>query len=332
MTRSARAGQPRAEEARRRDLDAARRVLQLAGEGVAALAAGLGEEFGRALDLLDAATGKIVVSGMGKSGHIGRKIAATLASTGAPAHYVHPAEASHGDLGMVTRQDVVLALSNSGETDELRDLVAYAKLIRAPLVGIVGRARSSLAEAADAALVLPGVPEACPLGLAPTTSTTMMMALGDALAVALMERRGFTPDQFQVLHPGGRLGRRFVMVRDIMHVGEALPLTSPETPMSEALIVMTEKRLGCIGVADAAGALVGIITDGDLRRHMSDGLLSRPAGEVMTRNPKTIRANALAAEAIGFMNANRITCLFVTEDDRPIGVFNVHDILRAGIA
>ena len=332
MTRSAGLGQPRAADARRRDLEAARRVLQLAGEGVAALARELGDEFSRAVDLLEAPGGKIVVSGMGKSGHVGRKIAATLASTGSPAHYVHPAEASHGDLGMVAAQDVVLVLSNSGETNELRDLVAYAKLIRAPLVAIVGKARSSLAEAADAALVLPSVPEACPLGLAPTTSTTMMMALGDALAVALMERRGFTPDQFQVLHPGGRLGRRFVMVRDIMHVGDAMPLARPETPMSEALIVMTEKRLGCIGVVDERGALVGIVTDGDLRRHMSDSLLSRTVGEVMTRDPKTIRANALAAEAIGFMNANRITCLFVTEGERPVGVFNVHDILRAGIA
>jgi arabinose-5-phosphate isomerase len=330
MTRPA--SRPAAEQGRQRDLDAARRVLRLAGEGLAALASGLDAELTRALDLIDGRAGKIVVTGMGKSGHVGRKIAATLASTGAPSHYVHPAEASHGDLGMIAAQDVVLALSNSGETAELKDMIAYTRLLRIPLVAIVGRGGSSLAEAADAALVLPPAPEACPLGLAPTTSTTMMLALGDALAVALMERRGFSPDQFQVLHPGGRLGSRFIRVEDVMHGPEELPLTAPQTPMAEAIIEMTRRSFGCVGVLDPEGRLAGIVTDGDLRRHMSGRLLELTAGEVMTREPKTIRPGALAAEALGAMQANQITCLFVVEDGAPKGIVHVHDILRAGIA
>ena len=314
------------------DLAAARRVLTLAAEGLRQAADGLGAPFLAAVDLLHGVAGKVVLSGMGKSGHIANKIAATLASTGRPAHAVHPAEASHGDLGMIGAQDALLLLSNSGETAELRDLVAYARLSRVPLLALVGRAKSSLAEAADVALVLPPVAEACPLGLAPTTSTTLMLALGDALAVALMVRRGFTPDQFQVLHPGGRLGRRFVKVEDIMHRGGELPLAAPDLAMSEALIVMTEKRFGCLGIVDAAGRLIGIVTDGDLRRHMADDLLRLPASAVMTAQPKTIRPKALAAEALGFMNAHNITSLFAVEDGRPEGIVHVHDILRAGIA
>lgn len=330
MTRSA--SRAAADRDQQHDLDAARRVLRLAGEGLAALAAGLDAEFARALDLIGGRPGKIVVTGMGKSGHVGRKIAATLASTGAPAHYVHPAEASHGDLGMVTAQDAVLALSNSGETAELRDLVAYTRLLHIPLVAVVGRGGSSLAEAADAALVLPPAPEACPLGLAPTTSTTMMLALGDALAVALMERKGFSPDQFQVLHPGGRLGSRFIRVADVMHGPDELPLTAPQVRMAEAILEMTRRRFGCVGVLDVSGRLVGVVTDGDLRRHMSDGLLELKVAEVMTREPKTIRPGALAAEALGAMQAAQITCLFVVEDGAPRGIVHVHDILRAGIA
>jgi arabinose-5-phosphate isomerase len=225
-----------------------------------------------------------------------------------------------------------LVLSNSGETAELRDVVAYARLSRVPLLAIVGRPGSSLAEAADVALVLPTIAEACPLGMAPTTSTTMMLVLGDALAVALMERRGFSAESFQVLHPGGRLGRRFIKVEDIMHTGAELPLAAPFTPMSEAILTMTEKRFGCLGVVDADGRLTGIITDGDLRRHMDSGLLGARADQVMTGGPKTIRAGALAAEALGLMNAHNITCLFVTDDNRPKGIIHVHDILRAGIA
>lgn len=314
------------------DIAVARRVLALAGEGLAAVASQLGQAFVAAVDLLSAPGGKVVVSGMGKSGHVGNKIAATFASTGTPAHFVHPAEASHGDLGMVAREDRLLVLSNSGETAELHDLVAYARLVRAPLIALVGRPRSSVAEAADVALILPPIPEACPLGLAPTTSTTMMLALGDALAVATMRRRGFSAEQFQVLHPGGRLGRQFVRVSDIMHQGDELPLVGPDMVLADAILVMTEKRFGCLGVRDAAGRLVGMVTDGDLRRHMAPDLLSRHVGEVMTGRPKTIRPQALAAEAIGFMNASHITCLFATEDDRPVGIVHVHDILRAGIA
>ena len=269
---------------------------------------------------------------MGKSGHVGRKIAATFASTGMPAHFVHPGEASHGDLGMVGRDDAVLALSNSGETSELNDLIYYTRLLRLPLVAIVGRGGSTLAKAADVALVLPRAPEACPLGLAPTTSTTMMLALGDALAVALMERRGFSAADYEVLHPGGSLGRRFVKVEDIMAVGAAMPLVGPGAGMSEAILEMSEKRYGCVGVVGDDGRLAGIITDGDLRRHMGDGVLSRAVGDVMTLGPKTIRRRALAAEALGFMNQAKITTLFVTEDDRPVGVLHMHDILNAGIA
>ncbi|MDP6704931.1 MAG: KpsF/GutQ family sugar-phosphate isomerase [Alphaproteobacteria bacterium] len=315
-----------------RDLAAARRVVALAGEGMRRLGAELGHSFTKACDLLAGVEGKVVVSGMGKSGHIANKIAATLASTGTPAHYLHPAEASHGDLGMIGPGDVLMVLSNSGETAELGDLVGFARLSRVPMVAIVGRAESSLAEAAEAALVLPAMAEACPLGLAPTTSTTAMLVLGDALAVALMERRGFSADHFQVLHPGGRLGRRFVKVEDIMHTGSELPLTAPEAPMSEAILVMTEKRFGCLGVTDPAGRLLGIITDGDLRRHMGTDLLDNSAGGIMTTAPKTIRPKALAAEALGFMNANSITSLFVAEDGVPEGIVHIHDILRAGIA
>ncbi len=315
---------------------AAARVLRLEADALGLLADQLDDHFDAAVDLLAGIKGKLVVSGMGKSGHIARKIAATLASTGTPAHYVHPGEASHGDLGMIGRDDGVLTLSNSGETAELNDLVAYAKFRRIPLLAMVGKAPSTLGSAADVALVLPPMAEACPMGLAPTTSTTMMLGLGDALAVALMERRGFSADQFQVLHPGGRLGREFIKVEDLMHVGAELPICTVETPMSAAILTMTEKRFGCIGVVDAAGALIGIVTDGDLSRHMDDGLMAKVVGDVMTPGPKTIRTGALAAEALGFMNANKITCLFVAGEvhapGKPVGILHVHDILRAGIA
>ncbi len=311
---------------------AAARVLGLEADGLRKLADGLDENFDAAVDTLARIRGKLVVSGMGKSGHIGRKIAATLASTGTPAHYVHPGEASHGDLGMIGPDDGVLTLSNSGETAELNDLVAYAKFRRIPLLAMVGKAHSTLQAAADVTLVLPAMAEACPMGLAPTTSTTMMLGLGDALAVALMERRGFSPDQFQVLHPGGRLGREFIKVGDLMHLGSELPLCADDAVMSVVLLTMTEKRFGCVGVLDSAGALRGIVTDGDLSRHMDDGLMRKTVSDVMTHDPKTIRPKALAAEALGFMNANNITCLFVTEDGLPKGILHVHDILRAGIA
>jgi arabinose-5-phosphate isomerase len=315
------------------DLASARRVLGAEAAALQAMATALGDSFVLALDLLTVnGGGRVIVSGMGKSGHVARKIAATLASTGSPALYVHPSEASHGDLGMITTHDAVLALSNSGETLELTDLVDYSRRFAIPLVAITSDPRSTLAAAADQALILPEVGEACPMGLAPTTSTTLMMALGDALAVALLERRGFSPADFQVFHPGGRLGHRLLKVADLMHGGDALPLVSTELMMSEVLLVMTHKSFGCVGVTDAAGRLVGIITDGDLRRHMEPHLVERQAVEVMTANPKTMRPRALAAEALRVMNANAITSLFVIEDGRPVGILHLHDCLRAGVA
>jgi arabinose-5-phosphate isomerase len=314
--------------------EAAERVLRLEADALHGLADGLGEKFDAAIDLLFATTGKVVISGMGKSGHVARKIAATLASTGSPAHFVHPGEASHGDLGMIRREDAVLALSNSGETAELNDLVAYAKFRRIPLLAMVGKAPSTLAASADVALVLPTMPEACPMGLAPTTSTTMMLALGDALAVALMQRRGFSSDQFRVLHPGGRLGRDFLKVEDLMHTGEAMPIVASGTAMSEAVLVMTAKGFGCVGVTAGDDRLLGIVTDGDLRRHMGTDLLARRVDEVMTPSAKTIRPKALAAEALGLMNnaEHPFTSLFVADGEAAVGFLHMHDILRAGIA
>ena len=315
------------------DLACAQRVLRLEAEGLEALAQSLDEVFTEALDLLDGRTGRVVVTGIGKSGHVARKIAATLASTGTPALFVHPAEASHGDLGMIGPEgDAVIALSNSGETTELADLVAYAKRFHIPLIAITGRADSALAQAADVALVLPASDEASPMGLAPTTSTTVMLALGDAIAVALLERKGFSPDRFHALHPGGRLGRTLLKVADLMHRGEEVPLASGDTAMADALLVMTNKRFGCVAIVDGDGVLQGVITDGDLRRHMSPGLLDLTAAEVMTRAPKTIGADALASEAVGLMNSNTITNLFVVEDGRPVGILHIHDCLRAGVA
>jgi arabinose-5-phosphate isomerase len=271
---------------------------------------------------------------MGKSGHVARKVAATFASTGTPALFVHPAEASHGDLGMIVPGDAVLALSNSGETAELADLVAHSRRFGLPLVAITARAGSALAKAADVALTLPDAAEACPMGLAPTTSTTMQMALGDALAVALLTRRGFTEADFRQFHPGGRLGTRLQRVRDLMHTDEAVPLALPDTVMDRALLMITEKRFGCLGVVDPAGRLAGIVTDGDLRRAMGPDLLSRQVGDIMTRSPRTIAPDALAVEALHVMNARErpITTLFAVDPDgRPVGILHIHDLLRAGI-
>jgi arabinose-5-phosphate isomerase len=315
-------------------LEAARRVLRAEADAVLALARRLDGGFERFVARLAATEGRVVVTGMGKSGHIARKIAATFASTGTPALFVHPAEASHGDLGMIARSDLVLALSNSGETPELADIVAYSRRFAIPLLAIVGRAPSSLASAADQVLILPDLPEACPLGLAPTTSTTAMLALGDALAVALLERRGFGAQEFGVLHPGGKLGRRLIRVDQLMHKGDELPLVGRSARMGEALLEMTAKRLGCVGVVDERSCLCGIVTDGDLRRHMSPDLLERPVTEIMTPAPRAIRPQALAAEALAVMNqAERpVTVLFVVEGERPVGVLHMHDCLRAGVA
>jgi arabinose-5-phosphate isomerase len=311
----------------------ARRVLGQEARALNALAARLDGVFSEAVEAIYGIKGRVAVTGMGKSGHIARKIAATLASTGTPAFFVHPGEASHGDLGMITVRDAVLALSNSGEAAELDAILAYSRRFAIPLIAMTGSADNTLARAADLALVLPREPEACPMGLAPTTSTTMMVGLGDALAVALMERRGFSEDEYRTFHPGGQIGRILLKVSDVMHGPEGLPLIAPERPMSQAIIVMTESGFGCAGVVDTEGRLVGIITDGDLRRHMGPGLMESPVGTVMTLGPKTIEPDALAAEALGVMNLSEkpFTAMFVVEDDRPIGIVSVHDLLRAGV-
>lgn len=317
------------------DLNAARSVLQLEAAGLRALAVGLDQDFSRAVELLAAVEGRIVVTGMGKSGHIARKVAATLASTGTPALFVHPGEASHGDLGMIVAGDAVLAFSNSGETSELADIVQHTRRFALPLIAVTGRGGSTLAHASDLALVLPATPEACPMGLAPTTSTTMQLGLGDALAVALLKRRGFTASDFQRFHPGGRLGARLKRVRDLMHTGAALPLAPPDLSMDQALLLMTEKSFGCLGVVEAPCRLVGIVTDGDLRRAMGPDLLSRRVGELMTRTPRTIGPDALAAEALHEMNVSGrpITTLFVVDTAAEVlGLVHVHDLLRAGVA
>ncbi len=314
------------------DLMSARRTLRLEISGLEALSAGLGQPFVSAIDVFAAVAGRVVVTGMGKSGHVARKIAATLASTGTPAIFVHPAEASHGDLGMIARSDAVLALSNSGETPELADIIAYASRFGIPLVAMTRRRPSALGDAADVALVLPDTEEACPLGLAPTTSTTQMLALGDAIAVALLERRGFSDADFRVFHPGGKLGRKLLRVADLMHRGDEIPLCPPDMPMSEAILEMTAKTFGIVGVVEPGRGLVGVITDGDLRRNMAPDFLSRPAARVMTRTPRTMTPEALAAEALGFMNESKIYCLFVVDGDRrPVGIRRIHDVLRAGV-
>ncbi len=315
-------------------LAAGRRVIRREAEALTLLEGALDTGFADAVNLILQATGRVIVSGMGKSGHVGRKIAATLASTGTPAHFVHPAEASHGDLGMVARGDVVLVLSNSGETPELADIVAHTRRFGIPLIGVASRADSTLIRQSDVAILLPQAAEACDTGVVPTTSTTMTLALGDALAIALMEHRRFTPQNFRDFHPGGKLGARLAKVSDLMHGAEELPLVDQDAPMSAALLEISARGFGVTGVTDASGRLIGIITDGDLRRHMA-GLLDRTAAEVMTRGPQTIGPEDLAETALAAMNARRITCLFVVApggDGRALGLIHVHDCLRAGIA
>ena len=313
-------------------LEIARRVIGLEAEALSLLASSLDGSFTKAVDLILAAHGRVIVSGMGKSGHIARKMAATFASTGTPAQFVHPAEASHGDLGMMLKGDVVLMLSNSGETPELADIVAHTRRFEIPLIGIASRPASTLLRAADVALVLPSAEEACGTGVVPTTSTTMMLALGDALAVALMERRAFTPEHFRVFHPGGKLGARLTKVRDLMHTD--LPLIAADCPMSEALLAISRYGFGVVGVTGLNGALQGIITDGDLRRHM-DGLLSLTAAQVMTSNPRSVTPDVLAEVALAIMNDRKITCVFVKQAPEPglpaLGILHIHDLLRAGV-
>lgn len=314
-------------------LTVAGRVIREEAAALGVLADSLDDSFAAAVDLLLNAKGRVIVSGMGKSGHIARKIAATFASTGTPAHFVHPAEASHGDLGMMTKGDVVLVLSNSGETPELADLVAYTRRFGIPMIGVASNPDSTLLRRADIALLLPKLGEACGTGVVPTTSTTMTLALGDALAVALMEHRAFTPENFREFHPGGKLGARLSKVADLMHSGETMPLVQMDTPMGEALLVISQKGFGVVGVADGEGRLVGVVTDGDLRRHMV-GLLDHCAGDVMTANPLTVAPDALAEEAVALMNQRKITCLFAVDPNgkgEASGVLHIHDCLRAGI-
>ncbi|MGQ4273522.1 KpsF/GutQ family sugar-phosphate isomerase [Terrihabitans sp. B22-R8] len=313
----------------------ARRTLRCEMEGLGGLAAALDGPLGKALDqavdVLGGAT-RVIVTGMGKSGHVGRKLAATFASTGTPSSFVHPAEASHGDLGMITAQDVVLALSWSGETVELRDMLHHTRRFKVKLIAMTSNPESALARNSDIALVLPKAPEACPHGLAPTTSTTMQLALGDALAVALLESRGFTPTDFQAFHPGGKLGASLMLVRDLMHRNEAVPLVDLGTPMSDAILAISTKSFGCVGVVSEDGRLAGIVTDGDLRRHMNPRLLERPIDEVMTRTPRIVGPDVMASAALEILNSAKIMALFVVEEGRPVGIVHVHDLLRAGVA
>ena len=312
-------------------LDTAKRVIRIEADALSMLADGIGDPFAQAVQLILDAPGRIIICGMGKSGHVARKIAATFASTGTPAHFVHPAEASHGDLGMMAKGDVALVLSNSGETPELADVIAHTRRFGIPMIGVASKAKSTLLTQSDVAIVLPAAEEACGTGVVPTTSTTMTLALGDAMAVALMEHRAFTPANFRDFHPGGKLGARLSKVSDLMHSGSALPLVTPTTSMGDVLLEISQKGFGVVGVVDAAHNLLGIITDGDLRRHM-DGLLDLSAEAVQTNDPTTVQGGALAEEALGIMNGKKITCLFVTNDKGHVeGLLHIHDCLRAGL-
>lgn len=317
------------------------RTLRLECSGIATLADAfadetdgqLASEFARAVDLIRTRTGRVMVSGMGKSGHIGRKIAATLASTGTPAYFVHPGEASHGDLGMIKPSDAILLMSWSGETAELADIITYSRRFQIGLVAITSNRNSTLAREADVTLCLPKSEEACPNGLAPTTSTTMQLAIGDALAIALLEAKGFTAIDFRTFHPGGKLGAVLTYVRDIMHTDERLPLIDAGDSMSEAIMTMSAKGFGCVAVINAGGQISGIVTDGDLRRHMGPDLITMPVDAVMSPNPATITGDVLAAEALEVLNSRKITALFIVDEHkRPRGIVHMHDLLRLGVA
>ncbi|WP_274425815.1 KpsF/GutQ family sugar-phosphate isomerase [Chelativorans sp. YIM 93263] len=314
----------------------AARTLKAEQDALAALSEaldnGLSQPFAKAVETISGLSGRVIVTGLGKSGHIGSKISATLASTGTPAYFVHPAEANHGDLGMITPEDAILAISWSGETAELKGIVAYARRFSIPLIAITSGPESTLSREATTVLCLPKVTEACPHGLAPTTSTLLQLVIGDALAVALLEARGFTADHFRTLHPGGQLGANLTRIDDIMHTGNRLPLVSTGTNMREAIIEISRKGFGCVGVVDGNGRLSGIITDGDLRRHMDDDILSMTTDQVMTRNPKTVPPETLVAAALQIVNSSAITNLMVVEDGKPVGVVHLHDLLRIGAA
>jgi arabinose-5-phosphate isomerase len=311
--------------------DEAKRVLKLEADAIYKLADSLDSSFSKAIEFMGEVKGRIIVTGMGKSGHIARKMAATFASTGSAAYFVHPSEASHGDLGMISSGDLVIALSNSGETKELSDLIAYTRRFSVPLVAITSKADSALGSAADITLTLPKAPEACPLRLAPTTSTTLMLALGDAIALALMQEKNFSATDFHTYHPGGKLGKQLLRVQDLMRVEDELPLVTEMDTMSQVILEMTEKTFGCVGVVNDQGQLIGIITDGDLRRHMGENLLTLKAQDIMSKDPKTIEPSTLAVEALAIMNEKAITCLFVT-DGKIKGLLRMHDCLKAGIA
>jgi len=304
--------------------------------GMAALAEalqnGLSEAFAHAVELVSAIRGRVIVTGVGKSGHIGAKIAATLASTGTPAFFVHPAEANHGDLGMIARDDAIVAMSWSGESAELKSIVAYSRRFSIPLVAITSGETSALAREADVVLLLPRVPEACPNGLAPTTSTLLQLVVGDALAIALLEAREFTPDQFRIFHPGGQLGASLMKVREIMHKGEDMPLAPAGSPLREAVVTLSQKRFGCVCIVDEAGLLAGIITDGDLARNLDRNLGALVVDDIMTRTPKTVDPDALAGEAIAILDESRISALVVVDAGKPVGVVHFHDLLRIGVA
>lgn len=304
--------------------------------GVAALAAALenelAEPFASAVDIVSRIDGRVIVTGVGKSGHIGSKIAATLASTGTPAFFVHPAEANHGDLGMIARDDAIIAMSWSGESKELMGIVAYSRRFSIPLIAITAGAASALARAADVVLLLPSVPEACPHGLAPTTSTLLQLVVGDALAIALLEARGFTPDHFRTFHPGGQLGANLTLVSEIMRVGDQIPLAALGTKMPEAVMTLSNKKVGCVCVVDGKGELVGIITDGDVARNLHRNLADIAVDDIMTRTPKTVDPQTLAGTAIALLNEYNIGALVVTENRMPVGVIHFHDLLRIGAA
>ena len=312
------------------------RVIDMEIHGLEEMKKNFGDSFVKAIEMMTKIKGRLIVSGMGKSGHIGQKIAATLASTGTPAFFVHPSEASHGDLGMLTKDDLLLTISNSGESKEMGDIISFSRRFGIPMIAITSNQESTMAKAADLVLLIPSkkeAPEACPLGLAPTTSTTTTLAMGDAIAVALIEQKGFTREEFHDRHPGGKLGNVLLRARDVMVTGDDLPLVPTDMKMSDALVVMTAKSWGCLGVVDEDGQLVGMITDGDLRRHMSTNIIEQPASSVMTLNPKTVVPDILCVEALRLMNTKKITSLFVVDgENKPVGLLHVHSLLMAGVA
>lgn len=312
------------------------RVIDMEIHGLEEMKKNFGDSFVKAIEMMTKIKGRLIVSGMGKSGHIGQKIAATLASTGTPAFFVHPSEASHGDLGMLTKDDLLLTISNSGESKEMGDIISFSRRFGIPMIAITSNPESTMAKAADLVLLIPSkkeAPEACPLGLAPTTSTTTTLAMGDAIAVALIEQKGFTREEFHDRHPGGKLGNVLLRARDVMVTGDDLPLVPTDMKMSDALVVMTAKSWGCLGVVDEDDQLVGMITDGDLRRHMSINIIEQPASSVMTLNPKTVVPDILCVEALRLMNTKKITSLFVVDgENKPVGLLHVHSLLMAGVA